>query len=100
MESELVHALFVERYVKLVLKVNMPLGHREQNWNPGWHTAVFEAEVCVIKARIIENTNIRILLDSETALEALVFFRINWKLVWDYLKSLMILTEYSTVIMI
>jgi hypothetical protein len=94
METELVHALFVERYVKLLLKVNMPRGHRELNWSLGWHTTVFEAEC------IIENTNIRILLESETALEALASFRINWKLVWDYLKSLMILTEYSTALLI
>jgi hypothetical protein len=99
-ERELMHALFVERYVKLVLKLNMPLGHRELNCSPGWHITVFKAEVYAIKTSIIENTNIHILSDSETAPKALVSFQISRELVWGYLKSLMILTEHSTVLLL
>jgi hypothetical protein len=63
---------------------------RGHNFILGLHPTKFQAEMCIVKARIMENIekgytgkNIYILSYIQAAIKALDSFQINSKLIWD-----------------
>jgi ribonuclease HI len=78
-------------------------GLRKRNsFSLGLHIMVFQAEICAIKACVLENIekgytgrNICILSNSQAAIKAFDSFQINSKLVWDCHQSLMKLTKHN-----
>ena len=63
---------------------------REHSFSLGLHATVFQAEMCAIKACVMENAeksykgrNIYILSNSQAAINVHNNFQINSKLVWD-----------------
>jgi hypothetical protein len=70
----------------------------------GLHTTVFQAEIYTTKVCVVDDTeecyagrNIYIFSDSQAAFKALDNFRINSKLVWDCLQSLLKLGEHKRI---
>ena len=77
---------------------------RVTSFSLGLHSIVFQAEVYVIKACVMENIekgctgwNIYILSDSQAALESLDSLQINFKLVWDCHQYLLKLAEHNRI---